>query len=69
MTEKKVFTLKQVAQHKSRKDCWLVINGRVIPVVIRHISSIEFLHHDQCLYEWILEKKEKKKNIVEQLWT
>ncbi|KAK3423333.1 hypothetical protein EUGRSUZ_F00125 [Eucalyptus grandis] len=32
MAEKRVFTLKQVAQHKSRKDCWFVINGRVLNV-------------------------------------
>jgi cytochrome b involved in lipid metabolism len=25
----RVFTLSQVAQHKSKKDCWLVVNGRV----------------------------------------
>ncbi|KAE9457225.1 hypothetical protein C3L33_10873, partial [Rhododendron williamsianum] len=28
----RVFTLSQVAQHKSKKDCWLVINGRVVNV-------------------------------------
>ncbi|KAL2346462.1 hypothetical protein Fmac_000462 [Flemingia macrophylla] len=32
MAERKVFTLSQVAQHKSNKDCWLVINGRVLDV-------------------------------------
>ncbi|GLT58861.1 hypothetical protein SLA2020_317220 [Shorea laevis] len=32
MAEKRVFTLSQVAQHKSKKDCWLVINGRVLNV-------------------------------------
>ncbi|KAK7310816.1 hypothetical protein RJT34_08563 [Clitoria ternatea] len=26
------FTFSQVAQHKSNKDCWLVINGRVLDV-------------------------------------
>ncbi|RDX67249.1 Cytochrome B5 isoform D, partial [Mucuna pruriens] len=26
MAERKVFTLSQVAQHKSNKDCWLVLN-------------------------------------------
>ncbi|KAF5468142.1 hypothetical protein F2P56_012319 [Juglans regia] len=28
----RVFTLSQVAQHKSKKDSWLVINGRVLDV-------------------------------------
>ncbi|GMY28767.1 cytochrome b5 isoform d [Fagus crenata] len=28
----RVFTLSQVAQHKSKKDCWFVINGRVLNV-------------------------------------
>ncbi|KAF8377616.1 hypothetical protein HHK36_030998 [Tetracentron sinense] len=32
MAEKRVFTLSQVAQHKSKKDCWFVINGRVLNV-------------------------------------
>ncbi|KAF8023202.1 hypothetical protein BT93_F0646 [Corymbia citriodora subsp. variegata] len=32
MAEKRVFTLSQVAQHKSRKDSWFVINGRVLNV-------------------------------------
>ncbi|KAF3777505.1 Cytochrome b5 [Nymphaea thermarum] len=27
-----VFSLSQVAKHKSRKDCWFVINGRVYDV-------------------------------------
>ncbi|KAI6688006.1 hypothetical protein NL676_024834 [Syzygium grande] len=32
MADRRVFTLSQVAQHKSRKDCWFVINGRVLNV-------------------------------------
>ncbi|XP_057430029.1 cytochrome b5-like [Lotus japonicus] len=32
MAERRVFTLSQVAQHKSNKDCWVVINGRVLDV-------------------------------------
>ncbi|XP_043711917.1 cytochrome b5-like [Telopea speciosissima] len=32
MAERRVFTLSQVAQHKSKKDCWFVINGRVLDV-------------------------------------
>lgn len=28
----KVFTLSQVAQHKSKTDCWFVIHGRVLDV-------------------------------------
>ncbi|GAB4852298.1 hypothetical protein Ancab_016490 [Ancistrocladus abbreviatus] len=32
MGEHRVFTLSQVAQHKSSKDCWLVIHGKVIDV-------------------------------------
>ncbi|XVE94999.1 hypothetical protein REPUB_Repub02eG0058800 [Reevesia pubescens] len=32
MAEQTVFTLSQVAQHKSKKDCWLVIDGRVLNV-------------------------------------
>ncbi|KAK7351601.1 hypothetical protein VNO77_11171 [Canavalia gladiata] len=30
--DRSVFTLSQVAQHKSNKECWLVINGRVLDV-------------------------------------
>ncbi|XP_022766456.1 cytochrome b5-like [Durio zibethinus] len=32
MVEHTVFTLSQVTQHKSKKDCWLVIDGRVLNV-------------------------------------
>ncbi|XP_020213413.1 cytochrome b5 [Cajanus cajan] len=32
MAERRVFTLSQVSQHKSNKDCWVVINGRVLDV-------------------------------------
>ncbi|XP_065881130.1 cytochrome B5-like [Euphorbia lathyris] len=32
MADTRVFTLSQVAQHKSMKDCWLVIDGRVLNV-------------------------------------
>ncbi|XVE70165.1 hypothetical protein DITRI_Ditri10aG0050300 [Diplodiscus trichospermus] len=32
MAEHTVFTLSQVAQHKSKKDCWIVIDGRVLNV-------------------------------------
>ncbi|OMO64440.1 hypothetical protein CCACVL1_21764 [Corchorus capsularis] len=32
MAEHSVFTLSQIAQHKSKKDCWLVIDGRVLNV-------------------------------------
>ncbi|XP_042507112.1 cytochrome B5-like [Macadamia integrifolia] len=32
MADRRVFTLSQVAQHKSKKDCWFVINGRVLDV-------------------------------------
>ncbi|KAK7352466.1 hypothetical protein VNO80_17888 [Phaseolus coccineus] len=32
MAEPRVFTLSQVAQHKSNRDCWVVINGRVLDV-------------------------------------
>ncbi|KDP41647.1 hypothetical protein JCGZ_16054 [Jatropha curcas] len=31
-SNQRVFTLSQVAQHKSNKDCWIVIDGRVIDV-------------------------------------
>ncbi|CAM8974666.1 unnamed protein product [Rhodiola kirilowii] len=27
-----VYTLAEVAQHKSKQDCWLVVNGRVLNV-------------------------------------
>ncbi|KAK4277425.1 hypothetical protein QN277_015426 [Acacia crassicarpa] len=30
MGQDKVYTLSQVAQHKSTKDCWLVVYGRVL---------------------------------------
>ncbi|EOY15773.1 Cytochrome b5-like heme/steroid binding domain - like 10 [Theobroma cacao] len=30
MAEHTVYTLSEVAQHKSKKDCWLVIDGRVL---------------------------------------
>ncbi|GAU36504.1 hypothetical protein TSUD_316300 [Trifolium subterraneum] len=32
MANQKVFTLSQISQHKSNKNCWLVINGRVLDV-------------------------------------
>ncbi|KAE8665201.1 Cytochrome b5 [Hibiscus syriacus] len=32
MAEHTVFTLQQVAQHKSNNDCWLVIHGKVLNV-------------------------------------
>ncbi|KAF5739462.1 Cytochrome B5 n3 ATCB5-D CB5-D [Tripterygium wilfordii] len=32
MADQIVFTLSQVAQHKSKKDCWLIIHGRVLNV-------------------------------------
>ncbi|KAF7830565.1 cytochrome b5-like [Senna tora] len=32
MAAQRIFTLSQVAQHKSTKDCWLVIHGRVLDV-------------------------------------
>ncbi|CAK7347460.1 unnamed protein product [Dovyalis caffra] len=32
MADQKSFTPSQVARHKSKKDCWFVINGRVLDV-------------------------------------
>ncbi|XP_044474843.1 cytochrome b5-like [Mangifera indica] len=32
MAENRIFTLSQIAQHNSKKDCWLVIDGRVLNV-------------------------------------
>ncbi|XP_052200979.1 uncharacterized protein LOC127807302 [Diospyros lotus] len=32
MDKQRIFTLTEVAQHKSKKDCWLVIHGRVVNV-------------------------------------
>ncbi|KAK2660165.1 hypothetical protein Ddye_006698 [Dipteronia dyeriana] len=32
MADQTVFTLSEVAQHKSKNDCWFVINGRVLNV-------------------------------------
>ncbi|KAK6938604.1 Cytochrome b5-like heme/steroid binding domain [Dillenia turbinata] len=32
MSQQKVFTLSEVSQHKSRTDCWFIINGRVLNV-------------------------------------
>ncbi|WJX35268.1 hypothetical protein P8452_23284 [Trifolium repens] len=32
MANQKVFTLSQISQHKSNKNCWIVINGRVLDV-------------------------------------
>ena len=32
MDNSKIFTLSEVAQHKFKKDCWFVINGRVLNV-------------------------------------
>ncbi|KAK4784588.1 hypothetical protein SAY86_018956 [Trapa natans] len=47
MVEKtKVFTLAQVAQHKFKKDCWLIINGRVLNVtsfLVEHPGGDEIL--------------------------
>ena len=28
----KIFTLEDVAQHKDAKDCWVVVNGKVLDV-------------------------------------
>ncbi|AOW03954.1 uncharacterized protein YALI1_D15063g [Yarrowia lipolytica] len=30
--EKKIFTLKQVAEHKDRNDLWMIINGKVYDI-------------------------------------
>ncbi|XAR61947.1 Flavonoid 3',5'-hydroxylase [Bertholletia excelsa] len=32
MDSQKIFTLSDVAKHKSKKDCWFIINGRVLDV-------------------------------------
>ncbi|GFY86018.1 hypothetical protein Acr_04g0007560 [Actinidia rufa] len=32
MEKQRIFTLSQVAQHKSKEDCWFIINGRVLDV-------------------------------------
>ncbi|KAL3371857.1 hypothetical protein AABB24_008409 [Solanum stoloniferum] len=32
MDTERMFTLSQVAQHKSKQDCWIIIHGRVIDV-------------------------------------
>ncbi|THG03978.1 hypothetical protein TEA_025127 [Camellia sinensis var. sinensis] len=32
MDKKRVFTIPQVAEHKSKEDCWFIINGRVLDV-------------------------------------
>ncbi|KAI3460174.1 hypothetical protein Pfo_016837 [Paulownia fortunei] len=32
MEKDRAYTLSQVAQHKSKKDCWFTINGRVLDV-------------------------------------
>ncbi|KAM3237442.1 cytochrome b5 [Capsicum chacoense] len=32
MDTKRMFTLSQVARHKSKQDCWIIIHGRVIDV-------------------------------------
>ncbi|KAL6974865.1 hypothetical protein U1Q18_005551 [Sarracenia purpurea var. burkii] len=32
MQKQRIFTLSQVAQHKSKEDCWFIINGRVLNV-------------------------------------
>nr|AAF60299.1 cytochrome b5 DIF-F [Petunia x hybrida] len=32
MDKQRVFTLSQVAEHKSKQDCWIIINGRVVDV-------------------------------------
>ncbi|GMI91102.1 cytochrome B5 isoform D, ARABIDOPSIS CYTOCHROME B5 ISOFORM D [Hibiscus trionum] len=49
MGEYTVFTLSQVAHHKSKKDCWLVIHGRVLNVT-------KFLEEhpggEEVLMEW-----------------
>lgn len=37
--EKKVFTLAEVAEHDSPKDCWLIVHGKVrfrFPVLFRY---------------------------------
>ncbi|XP_070056287.1 cytochrome b5-like [Nicotiana tabacum] len=32
MDKERVFTLSQITQHKSKQDCWILINGRVLDV-------------------------------------
>lgn len=45
--EKKVFSLKEVAQHVVQEDCWMVIHGKV--------SSVdEFVVSSSRLWDWIL---------------
>ncbi|KAE8682788.1 hypothetical protein F3Y22_tig00111237pilonHSYRG00037 [Hibiscus syriacus] len=49
MAEYKVFTLSQVAQHKSKKDCWIVIDGRVL-----NVTKFQEEHPggEEALIEW-----------------
>ncbi|KAE8715653.1 Cytochrome b5 [Hibiscus syriacus] len=44
-----VYTLSQVAQHKSKKDCWLVIDGRV-----HNVTELQEEHPggEEALIEW-----------------
>ncbi|KAK8584975.1 hypothetical protein V6N13_138917 [Hibiscus sabdariffa] len=49
MAQHSVFTLSQVAQHKSKKDCWLVIDGRVL-----NVTKFQEEHPggEEVLIEW-----------------
>ncbi|KAL4278078.1 hypothetical protein GQ457_03G040010 [Hibiscus cannabinus] len=49
MAQNSVFTLSQVAQHKSKKDCWLVIDGRVL-----NVTKFQEEHPggEEVLIEW-----------------
>lgn len=39
--ERKVYTLAQISEHNSRKDCWLVIEGRVCMYVCHiHVHTL-----------------------------
>jgi hypothetical protein len=39
----RVFTLSQVAQHKSKKDCWFVVNGRVNSIILSLSLSLIYV--------------------------
>ncbi|KAG7943493.1 hypothetical protein I3843_15G042300 [Carya illinoinensis] len=53
----RVYTLSQVTQHKSKKDCWLVINGRVLNVtkfLEEHPGGEEVIGHSKAAQKLLL---------------
>lgn len=43
----KMYTLEEVNKHKTEKDCWMVIHGKVLDIaefLVMHPGGVSFLH-------------------------